>query len=93
MKQVMHDTSADYHPSRVIGRPDGFYWRDSGSGKLFWPFATLLDAVNDMTYDPEAGPEPGETLEEAESEVGMAGWIDPDTGAPAEEEVPRVEEH
>ena len=37
--------------------------------------------------------EPGETLEEAESEIGVADWIDPDTGEPAEESVPRIEDH
>ena len=34
-----------------------------------------------------------ETLEEAEDEIGVAGWIDPDTGEPAEEGVPRIEDH
>ena len=29
-------------------------------------------------------PEPGETLQEAEDEIGIADWIDPDTGDPAE---------
>jgi len=29
--------------------------------------------------------EPGETLAEAETEIGMSDWVDPDTGLPAEE--------
>jgi hypothetical protein len=33
--------------------------------------------------DDEA-PEPGESLQEAESEIGIADWIDPETGDPAE---------
>ena len=37
--------------------------------------------------------EPTESLEEAESELGLADWIDPDTGEPAEESVPRIEDH
>ena len=37
--------------------------------------------------------EPGESVAEAESELGMADWIDPDTGEPAEESVPRIEDH
>ena len=57
------------------------------------PFPTLLDAVNDMQYIAEAGPEPGETLGEAEDEIGVADWTDPETGEPAEEQVPRIEEH
>jgi hypothetical protein len=37
--------------------------------------------------------ETAETLEEAEDEIGIAGWIDPETGLPAEESISRVEEH
>ena len=37
--------------------------------------------------------EPGETIEEAEAEVGVSGWVDPETGEPAEESIPRLEEH
>jgi hypothetical protein len=40
--------------------------------------------------DEELGP--AESLQEAESEIGMAEWIDPDTGGPAEDNVPRLEE-
>ena len=41
----------------------------------------------------EADFEPGESLEEAEDEIGIANWVDPDTGAPAEEGIPRLEDH
>ena len=34
-----------------------------------------------------------ESRQEAESEIGMAEWIDPDTGVPAEDNVPRIEDH
>jgi hypothetical protein len=34
-----------------------------------------------------------ESLAEAESEVGIAGWLDPDSGEISEEERPRIEEH
>ena len=34
-----------------------------------------------------------EPLQEAESEIGIAEWIDPDTGGPAEDSVPRIEDH
>jgi hypothetical protein len=38
-------------------------------------------------------PEPGETLDEAESEIGINDWIDPDTGEPAEgQSPPHIEE-
>lgn len=93
MKQLMPETPPDFDASRVIERPDGFYWQDSETGKTFGPFPTLLDAVNDMQYSAEAEPEPGETLQEAENEIGMADWVDPETGEPAEEQVPRIEQH
>lgn len=72
-------------PARVIERPDGFYWLDSESGEEYGPFPTLLDATQDMDYNAESDYEPGETLEEAEDELGISDWIDPDTGAPGEE--------
>jgi hypothetical protein len=93
VKQVIPQTPPDFDPSRVIERPDGFYWQDPRTGKTFGPFPTLLDAVNDMQYSPEAGLEPGETLREAEDEIGIAEWTDPETGEPAEEQVPRIEDH
>lgn len=92
MKQVIPETLPDFDAKRVLERPDGFYWQDAETGELFGPFATLLEAVNDMQYNAEAEPEPGESLEEAEREIGMADWIDPDTGEPAEEQVPRIDD-
>jgi hypothetical protein len=34
-----------------------------------------------------------EALHEVESELGISEWIDPDTGGPAEDSVPRLEDH
>ncbi|HLY97281.1 MAG TPA: hypothetical protein VKO66_08670 [Sideroxyarcus sp.] len=78
-------TSPDYDRTRVIERPDGFYWQDKNSEELNGPFPTLLGAVQDMQDHDGDGYEEGETLEEAESEIGMSGWIDPETGKPAED--------
>ena len=55
--------------------------------------ATLLEAVLDMQDPDESTLEPGETLAEGESEIGIAEYLDPDTGEPAEQERPRLEEH
>lgn len=76
----------------VIERPDGFYWQSS-DGVERGPFQTLAEAEADMLTGGEEGYEPSETLQEAESEVGIAEWIDPDTGVPAEDSVPRIEDH
>jgi hypothetical protein len=35
-----------------------------------------------MEYNAESDYEPGETVEEAEDELGISDWIDPDTGDP-----------
>jgi len=41
----------------------------------------------------ETTSEPGETVAEAVAEIGVAEWVDPDTGEPAEDVVTRIEEH
>ena len=77
-------TPPEYDKSRIFERPDGVYWQDKVSGREYGPFATLLDAVQDMEYSAESSYEPGESLEEAEAELGISDWNDPDTGLPAE---------
>lgn len=93
MNEPIPLTPADYDTARIIERPDGFYWQDKASGEEFGPFATLLETVQDMEFHAEGAIEVGETPEEAEAEVGVADWIDPETGLPAEESVPRIEDH
>jgi hypothetical protein len=78
-------TSPDYDHTRVIERPDGFYWQDKFSDELYGPFPTLLEAVQDMQGQNDTGYEEGESLEEAQDEIGIADWIDPETGQPAED--------
>jgi hypothetical protein len=93
MTQKIPQTPPEYDRTRIIERPDGFYWQAKDTGREYGPFPNLLEAVADMQAAGETGYEPGETLEEAESEIGIADWIDAETGAPAEESVPRIEDH
>ncbi|HEY0917894.1 hypothetical protein [Devosia sp.] len=94
MPPVIPQTPPNYDSTRIIARPDGFYWQDKETGKEFGPFATLLEAVADMeAAGAESEVEVGETIAEAEDEVGIADWIDPETGLPAEDSVPRTENH
>lgn len=93
MKTVIPETPPDYDRTRIIERPDGFYWLDKAAEREYGPFATLLEAVEDMEFSADALDSEGESIEEAEQEIGVSGWIDPDTGEPAEESVPRIEEH
>jgi hypothetical protein len=80
---------------RVIERPDGFYWESKADGASHGPFATLAEAEADMLAGGAAPDEveEGESLQEAESELGINEWIDPDTGGPAEDNIPRIEDH
>ena len=77
-----------------MNRPDGYYW-ERESGELRGPFVTRAEAEADRLADGAAGGEfeTGETLQEAESEIGVSEWIDPDTGGPAEDNIPRIEDH
>jgi hypothetical protein len=80
--------------ARIVERPDGYYWRAEAGDAEYGPFPTLLAAVDDMQSDGgDNDYEPGESLAEAEDEIGIATWIDPDTGQPAEESIPRTEDH
>ena len=93
MTQIIPETPADYDRTRVIERPDGFFWREEETGEEFGPFDTLLEAVQDMEYNAESEQEPVETLEEAERELGLSEWVDADTGELAEDTVTRIEDH
>lgn len=93
MTQKIPETLPDYDRTLVIERPDGFYWQSKEDGREYGPFASLVEAVADMQAAEETSYEPGESLQEAEAEIGIADWIDTDTGVPAEESVPRIEDH
>ncbi|AAZ97721.1 hypothetical protein Tbd_1768 [Thiobacillus denitrificans ATCC 25259] len=85
MKHAIPETPADYDHTRIVERPDGCYWIDAESGDEYGPFPSILEAVQDMEYNADSDYEPGETIEEAEDELGISDWIDPDTGAPGDE--------
>lgn len=92
------EASSDSARAHVFERPDGFYWRSPAEGREFGPFRSLDEATRDMQESEAAGPddlgiEPDETLAEAEDEIGIADWIDPETGEPGEDGSPRLEQH
>lgn len=92
MTHIIPETPADFDEARVIERPDGFYRQPKDGGRESGPFATLLEAEEGIEQG-EAPFEPGETPGEAKAEIGIADWIDPDTGEPAEEDSTRTEQH
>ena len=87
------ETPPDYDRTRITERPDGFYWREKEGKREYGPFDSLIAAVDDMEYSVDSDYEPGESLEEAESELGVSSWVDPETGELSEEERPRLEDH
>lgn len=93
MTKIKAETFPDYDKTRVIERPDGFYWQSQTDGREAGPFPTLIEAIQDMQYEAESDVGPGETVEEAEAELGLSDWIDPDTGELAEESITRLEDH
>jgi len=78
-------TSAAMRSSPIIERPDGFYWLAPDGTQEFGPFETAELARADRDPDDEQDSSlPSEALEEAERDLGIAEWIDPETGEPAE---------
>ncbi len=75
---------------RIVERPDGLHWVSADGHQEFGPYATVEEALAAMSAESEEEPEPGETLAEVEQELGIADWLDPDTGAPAEETAARI---
>jgi hypothetical protein len=82
-----------YADGHIIERPDGFYWQDKHNGNEYGPFATLREAEEDMAFGSESAGEDALTLDSAEEDIGIADWIDPDTGEPAEESIPHIDDN
>jgi hypothetical protein len=93
VKKTIPQVPADPEQTRVVERGGSFYWQSLEGDREHGPFATLAEAEADMQSVEETLFEPGETLAEAEAEIGIADWIDPDTGEPAEEGRTRTEDH
>jgi len=94
MTQPIPTTSAEYDRTRVIERPDGFYWQSLDGGREHGPFPTLIDAVTDMeTIDEEREGDELEAQRDAEDVLGVPEWVDPETGHLADDEWTRTEDH
>lgn len=93
MREIIPETRSDYEDIIVTERPDGFYWRAKGETREYGPFESYLAAMEDVDARGEDGAEPGASLAQAESELGVADWIDEETGEPGEESAPRLEQH
>ncbi|MCZ7653675.1 MAG: hypothetical protein M5R42_04385 [Rhodocyclaceae bacterium] len=81
-------------PSTTTGRvssrgPDGFLLAGQGQRREYGPLPDP-DRGPRRTWSTAASPTSNRERRwpEAEDELGISGWIDPDTGAPAEEGAP-----
>lgn len=77
----------------ITERPDGFYWQSKLDGREYGPFASLEEAELDVLRNDDETLHLEDTLQELEAEIGIADWIDPDTGEPAEGCTPHIEDH
>ncbi len=79
---------ASGEPGSLIEHPDGYYWTDGK--QAFGPFSTIeLAAADRDRYDElESGED--EALRDAEEQLGIADWIDPETGEPAPASSPHI---
>lgn len=78
-RQVLSDLSEP-----VVHHPDGWYWRSADGRQEFGPFDSQEAAIADRHSGDPDDLEPAESLQEAEAELGISDWIDPDTGSLAE---------
>lgn len=86
------ESTSDADSSRIIKRPDGFYWLDAPAGREYGPFASMEEAMEDMEFSADVGLSDDETLREAEDSLGISDWIDPDTGELAEDTITRLDD-
>jgi len=82
--QLEDEATDEVEIGHVMSRPDGYHWQTPDGKQEFGPFNSMEDAIADMQLAAGESVEPGETLQEAEDEIGIADWIDQDTGGPAE---------
>ena len=69
---------------QVMFRPDGYHWQSADGRREFGPFSSMEEAIADMELAANETVEPGESLQEAEDEIGISDWLDQETGEPAE---------
>jgi hypothetical protein len=72
----------------VVEHPDGYYWVGPDGHEEFGPFESREAARADRDRFSEEAPSVGESVQEAEREIGIADWIDAETGEPAEGQSP-----
>ena len=85
--RVIEESSAPGEDT-IVSHPDGYYWLGPDLDAEFGPFESREAARADRDRYSEEAPVEGETVQEAEQEIGLNAWIDAETGAPAEGQSP-----
>ena len=76
--------SGDVVPGTVVQHPDGYYWVAADGRQQFGPFRSAAAARADRDRFDDGGPDAEESPHEAEAELGISDWLDPDTGDPGD---------
>lgn len=84
MKAADNEDITEVEMGELVCRTDGYYWLAVDGTQEVGPYATMEEALAAVDSEEAQDAEPGESLEEAEDAIGIADWIDPDTGEPAE---------
>lgn len=91
-RTIQEPIEVDERMSQVVEHPDGWYWIAPDGHQQFGPFESVEAVLADMEAT-DAAPDSVEALAETERVMGLADWIDPDTGTLAEDSQVRLEEH
>jgi hypothetical protein len=86
--RVIPESALSERAQDLVERPDGWYWAAPDGHQEFGPFETPLLARADRDRYSKEAPSEGETVQEAEREIGIGEWIDAESGAPAEGQSP-----
>jgi hypothetical protein len=82
--RAQDDAAIESPPAAIVKHPDGYYWIADGGLGEFGPFESYELAEADRDAVGEEAIAPGDALQRAERETGVADWIDAETEAPAE---------
>jgi len=86
--KVIGESSPVTADDAIVEHPDGYYWLGPDSDAEFGPFESRDAALADRDRYSEEAPSEGESVQEAEREIGIGDWIDAETGEPAEGQSP-----
>ena len=61
MGRAIPEPPRDFDKTRIVERPDGFYWQSEATGEEYGPFPTRAEALADIEFGGTAEEEPSPT--------------------------------